>query len=126
MDKSHYFYRIAVYTHHEGDVGLVNVHDSNRLYPLDEWLGTIINLADGQHTMGDFIAFISQQYPAGPPENFDEQVEQMFQHLIDIQALRMAAEPVELPYYLSIPAEDQDIEKAKTLMIEDGFIPKQH
>lgn len=126
MNKDHYFYRIAVYTHHDGEIGLVNVHDNNRLYPLDEWLGSIINLADGQHTVNDFIIYISKQYPAGPPDDFEIQVEGMFNHLIDIQALRLANDPVELPYYLSLPAENQDIEKAKALMIEDGFIPKYH
>ena len=126
MNKNLYFYRIAVYTHYQGDTSLVVVQDNNRLYPLDEWLGTIINLADGRHTVTDFISYIGRQYPAGPPDNFEDHVEEMFQHLIDIQALRLASEPVELPYYLAMPAEQQDVEKAKALMIEDGFIPEDY
>ncbi len=122
MDKSKYFYRITVFTHHTGDVALVNVRQGNQLHPLNDWLGSIVSLADGQHTIENFVDYISGQYPSGAPDDLETHIESLFQHLIDIQAIRLCNDPVEMPYYLSIPAEEQDIEKAKQLMLEDGYI----
>ncbi len=126
MDREQFFYRIAVFANYEGEIGLVNVHEGNNFMPLDDWLGSIVSLADGQHTIGDFINLISSQYPSGPPADLEKHIEEMIQHLIDIQAIRLTNEAVEMPYYLSMPAEEQDIDKAKKLMIEDGYISQHH
>ena len=111
-----------VFTREEEQVILLDVTNPNGAMPLDEWLGTIISLADGQHSVAHFIAFISSQYPAGPPDTLVENIEEMIEHLIDRQAIQLSEQPVELPYYLSMAAKDQDIEKARGLMVEDGFI----
>lgn len=126
MDKNQYFYRIALYTRKSGNVELVNAHENNRVFPLDEWLGTIVNLADGQHTVQDFINFITRQYPKGPPDNLAEEIENMMTHLVEIQAIRLFTQPVELPYYLSLPVEEQDAGKARELMVKDGYLQQRH
>lgn len=122
MDHSKYFSRRMVFTREEEQIVLLDVTNPNGAIPLNEWLGTVISLADGQHNLSHFIAFISSQYPAGPPDTLAKNIEGMIEHLIELQAIQISDQPVELPYYLSMAAKDQDMEKAKRLMIEDGFI----
>lgn len=122
MDHSQYFSRRTVFTREDEQVILLDLSDPNGAVPLDEWLGSIVSLADGQHTLAHYIAFISSQYPAGPPNNLAENIEAMLEHLIELQAISLSDQAIELPYYLSMAAKDQDMERAKRLMIQDGFI----
>ena len=122
MDHSKYFSRSTVFTREDEQVILLDLSNPDGAIPLDEWLGSIISLADGQHTLAHYIAFISSQYPAGPPDTLAENIEAMFEHLLELKAIVLCDQALELPYYLSMAAKDQDMEKAKRLMIEDGFI----
>lgn len=122
MDRSKYFFRTAVFTREDDQVILLDLTDPNGANPLDDWLGTVVSLADGHHTITDLIGFLSSQYPAGPPDTLGENIESMIEHLMSLQAIQLSEEPVVLPYYLALPANEQDMEKARQLIIEDGFI----
>ena len=122
LNRAQYFYRIAVFTRENDQVIVLDLHNPQMSTPLDEWLGTVVSLADGQHTVADLIAYIGSQYPAGPPEELGRTLESIVDRLVEANAIRLGDEPVDLPYYLALPACDQDVKKAKELMIIDGYL----
>ncbi len=107
----------------QGDkVLLVDMKNPKGSAPLDPWLGRVVALADGQHTVQELIDFLAGQYPDGAPENLAETVESVIQRLQETHVVHLSDEPVELPYYLAIPANEQDPERARALIEKDGFI----
>ncbi len=45
----------------------------------------------------------------------------MIERLSEAKLVALSAEPAALPYYLSLPVDDQDPERANRLMAEDGY-----
>jgi hypothetical protein len=122
LDHAHYFKRNTVYKV-EGDiVSLVDVHDNNSVTPLDPWMGTVVSLADGQHTVGQLIQHLAGQYPNGAPENLAETIESVIKRLSETDVVTLTPEPTTLPYYLNMPMDDQNPKLATELMVNDGFL----
>ena len=121
MNKSHYFYRTAVYCENGGQPALCDIHKPAHITPLEPWFGVVIPLADGQHTLGEMLQNISQRYQGNPPNNLEQTLASVIERLIEGKLLVTTAEPVTLPYYLAHPVEMLDIERAKQLMAEDGL-----
>jgi hypothetical protein len=107
----------------QGDkVSLVDLHDPEaeaRSY--EPWLGLVVSLADGQHTIQQLIEYSSGHYQESPPENLDATIESALDRLVETGTVRLSSEPVELPYYLSLPAERLDVPRALHLMDEDAY-----
>lgn len=122
MDKTKYFYRILLYTNENGQIALVDKHDPDKTIPLEPWLGLVVSLADGKHTIAQLIDHIESSYKGLPPADLEKTLESAIDRLVNSQALQLADEAVALPYYLTLPKEVLDKEKANKLMIEDGFI----
>ena len=122
MDKTKYFYRILLYTNESGQVALVDKHDPDKTIPLEPWLGLVVSLADGKHTIAQLIDHIESSYKGIPPADLEKTLESAIDRLVNSQALQLADKAVKLPYYLTLPKELLDKEKATQLMIEDGFI----
>ena len=122
MDEKKYFYRVVPFSRNGDQVALVDALNPSVDTPLEAWLGTVISLADGQHRLEELKAFLAGRYPGGAPTNFDETLESAVERLLDSKALMLADEPVKLPYYLALPVNEQDKEKARQLMLEDGYI----
>ena len=55
------------------------------------------------------------------PENLEQTVESVIIRLTEADAIRLSEQPVDLPYYLTVPAEKLDIELARKMMTEDNF-----
>ena len=53
--------------------------------------------------------------PVAPPQDRDTK------RLLESKTIILSEESVALPYYLSLPADDQDPERANRLMAQDGF-----
>ena len=87
----------------------------------EPWLGLVVSLADGQHTIEQLIEYSSGHYQDGPPGNLDATIESALDRLVETGTLQLSSEPIELPYYLSLSAERLDIPKALHLMAEDGY-----
>ncbi len=104
---------------------LVDVHDPKSTTPLDPWLAKVFSLADGQHTLQKLIDYLGSQYHGEPPKELERTIESVIERLTKAQVVRLADEPITLPYYLAIPMDEQDAEKAKELMIKDGYIKHQ-
>lgn len=122
MDHSHYFTRTTVYRVEKEAVSVVDVHDNNTITPLDPWMGAVIALADGQHTVAQLIQHMTGQYPGGAPDNLVDTIESVIKRLTDSGVLKLTLIPETLPYYLSMPLDAQDPKIATELMINDGFL----
>ena len=121
MEKTQYFYRCSIFTRKDGQVALADIHNPSNTTVLDEWLGTVLSLADGEHTLLELIEYMKSRYE-NPPENLEETLYSVLERLIDGKMVQLSPAKVELPYYLASPVEELDIEKAKGLMEKDGYV----
>ena len=122
MDKSQYFYRISVFSMQEDKVSLLDANDlSAKTQPLEPWLGVVVSLADGQHTIQQLIEHLAGQYEGAPPRELERTIESVIERLTETDVIKLADQAVILPYYLSLPAEKLDMEMARRLMIDDGY-----
>lgn len=125
MDKSQYFYRTVVFTRRkDNEIALTNIYNPAEITPLEPWLGTVVSLADGEHTIEELSNYLAGRYPAGPPIDFEKTLKSVFERLIDSGFIKLSEIKVSLPYYLAEPIEKLDLDKAIRLMQADGH--RQH
>ena len=122
MDHKHYFKRNTVYKVEANTISVVDVHEDNTVTPLDPWMGMVLSLADGLHTVAELIQHMAAQYPDGAPDNLVDTLESVIKRLIDTDVIELTLRPSILPYYLRIPMDDQDPKQATDMMINDGFL----
>lgn len=120
MDNTQYFYRNAVFTRRNGQVALADINHPESTSPLDEWLGIVVSLADGQHTIQQLVDYMAGQYQ-NPPANLEKTLHSVIERLSDGNIVQLSKVVVSLPYYLSAPIEELDLGRAKQLMEEDGY-----
>jgi len=122
LNHAHYFKRNMVYRIESDSVSAIDVQESNSTIPLEPWMGVIVTLADGQHTIAELIQHMARQYPDGAPENMVDTIESIITRLIKSNIIELTPRPTMLPYYLRVAFDDQDPEEATKKMIQDGFI----
>tara|TARA_R110002050_G_scaffold165005_2_gene295230 strand:- start:86 stop:457 length:372 start_codon:yes stop_codon:yes gene_type:complete len=120
LDKSHYFYRTVIFTRKAGIVALADISNPTETTALEEWFGVVISLADGKHTLQELTDFMAKQYQQ-KPDRLDDTLESVIERLVESKMLKLSTQAVELPYYLAAPIEQLDIDKARKLIIEDGY-----
>lgn len=120
MDDSQYFYRTAIFSRKNGEVSLSDIDTPENLTTLEGWLGIVVSLADGQHSIKQLLAYLRQQYPI-PPANLKETLDSVIERLQQGRIIQLSESPVELPYYLAHPIEELDLIKAKKLIVDDGY-----
>ncbi len=125
MNHDQYIKRNIVYKFEGDTVSLVDVHDNNNLTPLDPWMGVVVSLADGQHTVAQLVQHMAGQYPQGAPDNLVTTIESVIKRLIEADVISLTFQPSTLPYYLSMPIDDLDPKIATDIMINDGFLKPQ-
>ncbi len=130
MDKSQYFYRNIVISKQGDKVSIVDISDPEKeMLTFEPWLGFVVAMADGQHTIDQLIELTKKQYGGSPPTELERTVESVIERLTETNTIILTDEPVEMPYYLSLPAEHLDLDKARHLMAKDGhsgLAPKAH
>ena len=119
MNSSHYFYRNIIFSKQGKEISLIDINDPSQNEKLDPWFGMVIQLADGQHTLNQFYSFMKSQYNGSTPPNIDETLESVVKRMVEAKFIILSEEKVNLPYYLSMPHEMLDIEKAKKLLAKD-------
>ena len=119
MDNSQFFYRNVMFTKNNEQVSLVDINHPDKVLPLDKWLGTVVSLADGQHTVQQLIDYMGKQYPEAP-DNLEATLHSVIKRLEEDSIIQLSKRFVSLPYYLILPLEELDVEKAKKLIAEDG------
>ena len=120
LNNLNYFYRNATFTRKNNQVALVNIDDPEQVSVLDDWLGVVVSLADGKHTIKELIEYMSHQYVKAP-DNLDKTIHSVLNRLIEGDIVRLSEGKVELPYYLAEPVENMDIDKARALILKDGY-----
>lgn len=122
MDKSKYFYRTVVFAKQGDKVMLVDLHNpKEETPPLESWLGLVVSLADGQHTIQQLLDYLTDRYEGKPPDNFEETIESVIGRLTESEVIKLVDEAFDLPYYLSRSADKLDMGMAKQLMADDGY-----
>ncbi len=126
MDKFQYISRCVVFSKKGDKVSLVDLSNPE-VEPLvyEPWLGLVVALADGQHTIQELISYASQHYANGPPGELVPTIESAVKRLSETGIVRLSDEPIELPYYLTLPAERLDVPRALHLMAESGYTLEQ-
>ncbi|WP_372740143.1 hypothetical protein [Neptunomonas sp.] len=120
MNNSQYFYRTVVYTRKNNEIGLVDINQPDNVTPLDEWLGLVVSLADGAHSIQELLDYISSRY-ASAPANLEATLHSVIERLQEGDLIKLSETPVTLPYYLAEPIEALDLEKARKLIAADGY-----
>ena len=120
MDNNQYFYRTVVFTRANNQVALADINNPKSVSLLEDWMGVVVSLADGKHTVQELIDYMSNQYESAP-ENLKETLHSVLERLIEGGIVLLSKEKIELPYYLASPIENYDIEKAKQEMQKDGY-----
>ena len=120
MDASQYFYRNVIFSKIGNQIAIVDLYDpKNREEITDQWLSMVIQLADGQHTVNQLVQYMAKQYNGNPPESLEKTLHSVIERLVQTKFVVLTNKALELPYYLSLPYEMLDLEKAKQLHQED-------
>jgi hypothetical protein len=124
LDTSQYFYRTVIFSKQGEKISLVDIHDPEKeALAFEPWLGVVVSLADGQHTIRELIDGIASRYDGEPPGDLQRTLESAIERLMETEVIKLNDEPVELPYYLSLPVERMNLEQAKQSMADDGHNP---
>ena len=126
MNNAQYFYRTVVFTRKNNQIALADINQPENVTPLEEWLGTVVSLADGSHSIQEMIDYMNKKYPK-PPANLETTLHSVIERLLEGSLIKLSESPVALPYYLAAPIEELDLEKARKQIQElkdEGGIKK--
>ena len=119
-NKDKYFYRNVIYSKVENTVSIIDIDDPQKdRKDLEPWFGIIFQLADGQHTVEELYNLLAQKYNDGPPAELLKTVTSVVDRMVEMNIIVVTDVKTELPYYLSMPYEMMDVERAKKLLVED-------
>lgn len=118
-----YFSRNVTYTMVQDKVVLIE-RSRPRTVTMDEWPQLIFLSADGKRKVSELTSELGRHYKDGVPPGLSDQTRSLVMALADRGFIVLHDRAFPLPYYLSTPIEKQDMERAKKLMEEDGFIEK--
>ena len=120
MDKNKYFYRNVIFSKQGKLISIIDIENpKENKEELDPWFGMVIQLADGQHTLKQLYEFMATQYKANLPENFNQTLDSVIQRLVESKLIVLTNDITKLPYYMSMPFEMLNEEKAKSLLEKD-------
>lgn len=120
MDNTQFFYRTVIFSRNHNQVALADIDQPENVTALDEWLGLVVSLADGEHSIQDLINYLGTQYHQAP-DSLEKTIYSVIERLVDGKIIGLSKGAVSLPYYLASPIEELDIEKARNLIRDDGY-----
>ncbi len=121
MDTSQYFYRNVILSSADNKVSLIDIYNPDqRGQALEPWLGLVLEYANGHFTIEALYQDLARRYNGFPPDNLEATIHSVINRLVDLRFIVLTKEVTVLPYYLSLPYEQLDVEKAKNLMKEDN------
>ena len=120
MDTSQYFYRNVILSMVDNKVSLIDIHNPEKKeQALDPWFGLVLQYANGHRTIEVLYQDLSGKYDGSPPANLKATIHSVVDRLVDLRFIVLTKEATDLPYYLSLPYEQMDVEKAKKSLKED-------
>ena len=121
MDNSQYFYRTVIFSRQDNKTALADIENPEHITPLDDWLGLVVSLADGKHSIQELIEYMQSRYQQ-TPENLEKTLHSVIERLEEGNMIQLSEKAVDLPYYLASPIEELDLDKARKLVKEDGYV----
>lgn len=120
MDQKQYFYRNVIFSKQGKTISIIDIdHPKNDKEELDPWFGMVLQLADGQHTVEQLFQFMATQYNGMPPHNLEQTLTSVVERMAETRLIMLTEKATDLPYYLSMPYELLNIEKAKKELAKD-------
>jgi len=120
MNTAQFFYRNVIFSKQGKTISIIDIFNPDApKEALEPWFGMVLQLADGQHSIDQLIEFMGNQYNGNPPENLKDTIESVIQRLVEAKFIMLTEKPTELPYYLSMPYELLDLDKAKIELAND-------
>lgn len=121
MNTEQFYYRNVIYSRSGNTVSIIDFFNpqENR-QDLEPWFGIVFQLADGQHTVEETYNLLASKYSAGAPENLLRTLISVVERMAEMKLIVLTDVKTELPYYLSMPYEMLDIEKARKILTEDS------
>ncbi len=120
MNTAQYFYRNTIFSKQGKTISIIDFHNpEGTREELDPWFAMVLQLADGQHTVHQMIEFMGRQYNGAPPENLTQTLISVVERMIEAKFIMLTEKATTLPYYLTMPYELLDLEKAKKELSKD-------
>ncbi|MCP4458344.1 MAG: hypothetical protein GY816_10035 [Cytophagales bacterium] len=120
METTKYFYRNVMFSKNGKKISLIDIYNPDaEAKELEPWLGLVLQLADGQHTIDELFQYMANLYNGNPPPNLDDTVRSVVDRMVKSKFIVLTEKATELPYYLSLPYELMDVEKAIKLIEKD-------
>jgi hypothetical protein len=114
MDTSQYFYRNAIFSKQGKSIFLIDFEfPDKKQQELEPWFAIVFQLADGHHTLEQLYQYIAMLYNGNPPQNLSDTLKSVVDRMVQGKLIVLTKKVTELPYYLSMPYELLDLEKAK-------------
>ena len=121
MTTEQFFYRNAIFSKRDNSVAIIDLNDpEKKREDMEPWFGVVYQLADGQHTIEELHNLLTQKYSGGAPPDLLRTLLSIIERMADAKLLILTDVKTELPYYLSMPYELMDIDKAKDLLSKDN------
>lgn len=120
MDTSQFFYRNAIFSKQGKSIYLIDFeHPDTKKQELEPWFALVFQLADGQHTLEQLYQYIASQYNGNVPHNLSDTLKSVVERMVEGKLIVFTKKATVLPYYLSMPYELLDIDKAKKELAKD-------
>ena len=120
MNTKQFFYRNVIFSKQGQTISIVDIHNPDKeKQVLEPWFGIVLQLADGQHTIDQLHQFMAAQYNGNPPGDLERTLHSVIDRLSLMKFIVLTDKATELPYYLSIPYEMMDLNKAKMELEND-------
>lgn len=120
MDTNQFFYRNAIFSKQGKSIYLIDFDNPDqKQQELEPWFGVVFQLADGQHTLEQLYQYVAMQYNGQAPDNLSDTLKSVVDRMIQGKLIVLTKEATTLPYYLSMPYEMLDIDKAKKELTKD-------
>jgi len=120
MNTEQYFYRNVIYSKAGNTVSIIDINKpEKKREDLEPWFGIIFQLADGQHTVEELYNLLAQKYSQGAPQDLLRTITSVIERMSEMKLIMLTDVKTDLPYYLSMPYEMMDVEKAKKELNKD-------
>ena len=116
-----YFSRAARWQQMGGHLTVIDPN-APRVITMEPWHETVFMAADGEHTVGEFVAHMGSQYEGGTPAGLRAQIHGLVTVLVQEGVLRLHSQPRPLPPYFATDSQSQDPATTAAQMRADGLI----
>lgn len=120
MDTKQFFYRNVIFSKQGKTLSIMDFYNPEaKKQELEPWFAMVFQLADGQHTLEQLYQYIASQYNGNTPPNLSDTLKSVVERMAEAKLIMLTKKATQLPYYLTMPYEMLDLEKAKAELEKD-------